>query len=204
MGVIGLTAIAVTLIAAAGNFSVGNPAPEIQAAPQPLAKGSVSAPEDRTRSQMIEYILSKNRKVYPKQAEHIVDAVLAASGKFQVPARYLLVLIEVESSFQTDAVSDKECVGLTQINPKVWIEDEANPGNLAKKGILETTRDLYSPAKNVAAGAYILGHYIEEGRAKGKAHPVRYGVIRYCGRGSSRHYDKFKAALGEYSIFCES
>lgn len=62
-----------------------------------------------------------------------------ASG---VPVSLALGLIEVESGFQSDAVSSEGCVGLCQLNPRYF------PADL-------------TPAENIAAGMGYLGELLE-------------------------------------------
>lgn len=150
-----------------------------------------------------DYILHKNRKSFPQLAKLIVDTILKMEDKYNIPYEYLLALIQIESSFNTDVISNKDCIGLTQINHEIWVGDDSNKYNLVKNNILETKEQLYYPTKNIEAGAFILSYYISKGIDKNKNNLIKYGVKRYHGVGkkSIKHYDKFENALGEFLIF---
>jgi hypothetical protein len=62
-------------------------------------------------------------------------------------------VIQVESSGNPKAISKKGCIGLMQINYKVW-------GKYLKNlGIINAKKDLFIPEKNIASGKAILAYY---------------------------------------------
>ena len=62
-------------------------------------------------------------------------------------------IIQIESSGNPKAVSKKGCIGLMQVNPKIWLE------TLKKAKIISSKKDLFIPEKNVNSGKFILAHY---------------------------------------------
>ena len=79
----------------------------------------------------------------------------------RLPVRILVALVVVESSCRSNAVSSKDCVGLTQINPRIWKHSRS---------------ELLDPEKNVEIGAKILADY-------SRRHGLREGLHRYHGLG---------------------
>jgi soluble lytic murein transglycosylase-like protein len=72
-------------------------------------------------------------------------------------AKLITYIIQKESSFNPKAKSSS-CIGLMQINTKVWFSK--NPKyNLIKLGVLRSKEDLRNWKLNIKAGVYILKHY---------------------------------------------
>lgn len=158
---------------------------------------------ERDKKIISDYILHKNKKSFPQLAQLIVTTIFKMEEKHNISHQYLLALIQIESTFNVNAVSSKDCIGLSQINYKIWIEDKNNKHNLIKNNVLKTKNQLYYPVKNIEAGAFILKHYISKGQNKNKINPIKYGIKAYHGSGkkASKHYTKFENALGEFLIF---
>ena len=78
-------------------------------------------------------------------------------------------IIQIESSGNPKAVSNKGAYGLMQIRWSIWKDD------LRKQGIAKEKKDLFNPRINIEAGRYILAHYME------------------------KHDNNLKAALNSYS-----
>ena len=77
----------------------------------------------------------------------------------QIPVHIALGLIEVESSFQEDAVSVAGCYGLCQINPK-WHPANLSPAENIAYGIsfLAELRNRHDGDLEAALTAYNVGH----------------------------------------------
>jgi len=151
------------------------------------------------------YIKSVNIKSYPKQRDLIADALVNNAKEFGIPVEVLLAMIKVESDFRVGVVSKSGAIGLTQVLPKVWLYDKSNKANLVVNGIIKKERELYDPAKNIEAGAYILRHYIDKGVERNVSNPMDYALSRYFGLlksgKKSSYYEKFCKAVGEFYVF---
>jgi len=147
------------------------------------------------------YIREHNYKVFPELAELIATGIIDTGEKFEMPSEFLLALSQVESSFNYFVISNADCIGLLQINPKVWVQDKENPHNLIKAGILKQTIDLYDPVINLHAGAFIFKTYYKQGLQKKIPNPLKYTLTRYFGGIENSHYTKFITALGEFLMF---
>ena len=147
------------------------------------------------------YIREHNYKVFPELAELIATGIIDTGEKFEMPSEFLLALSQVESSFNYFVISNADCIGLLQINPKVWVQDKENPHNLIKAGILKQTIDLYDPVINLHAGAYIFKHYYKQGLQKNVSNPLKYTLTKYFGGETNDHFLKFTTALGEFLMF---
>jgi hypothetical protein len=66
-------------------------------------------------------------------------------------------IIKKESTGKSK-VRNKQCIGLMQINSKVWLSKDPKY-NLIKLGIIQKKSDLLNPEHNIRAGIYILKHY---------------------------------------------
>ncbi len=91
-------------------------------------------------------------------------------------------IIQVESSGNPKAISNKGAYGLMQIRWSVW-KDE-----LRKQGIAKEKRDLLNPRINIEAGKYILAHYMDKHNNNLKA-----ALNSYSG-GAKRYYEKVMEA----------
>jgi len=147
------------------------------------------------------YIREHNYKVFPELAELIATGIIDTGEKFEMPSEFLLALSQVESSFNYFVISNADCIGLLQINPKVWVQNKENPHNLIKAGILKQTIDLYDPVINLHAGAYIFKHYYKQGLQKNVPNPLKYTLTKYFGGETNDHFLKFTTALGEFLMF---
>jgi len=86
--------------------------------------------------------------------DYIKHYVKSAYGK---KANLILKIIERESGFNPKIINDS-CVGLMQINTKVWFSK--NPKyNLIKLGVIKSKKDLLNYKMNIRAGVYILKFY---------------------------------------------
>lgn len=94
----------------------------------------------------------------------IITAVLQAEKKYNLDPFLTLAVIERESGFNPDVVSSKGALGLMQVRP-FWIGQI--PGVTSKLDLMEVEG-------NVAAGAWILHHYIST--FKGNQH---LGLLAY-------------------------
>jgi len=90
----------------------------------------------------------------------------------------VIAIIQVESSGNPKAISNKGAYGLMQIRWSVW-KDE-----LRKQGIAKEKKDLFDPRINIEAGKYILAHYMDK-----HDNDLRAALNSYSG-GAKRYYEK--------------
>lgn len=88
-----------------------------------------------------------------------LQAVLReACEEHNVPLSLALGVIQVESSFQVDAVSEKGCYGLMQLNPK-YFPDKLSPEDNLREGVAYLGRLLEEHGDTAAAlTAYAVGY----------------------------------------------
>ena len=138
------------------------------------------------------YIMKTNTKVFHTLANLLAESFINSSKEFKLPLGIVLNLGRVESTFKYDAVSEKDAIGIMQVEPKTWVE------TLVKEGIITSKRDLYDPVKNIRAGTYILRHYYDQ---CDEGDPMEYAITRYLGGVKNGHFDKVMRAVGEYYLF---
>jgi len=151
-----------------------------------------------------QHIIKVNRKVFPQLATIITDAVMAAEKKYpNIPYSIILAVTELESTFRYTAVSNKNCIGLMQINYKVWL-DETNEFNLIKAGILTNKDDLYDPTINIIAGTYILDHYYNQVESDDIKFKWEGALNKYFGDSSTDYFEKFQKFFGNFHLVMAS
>ena len=91
-------------------------------------------------------------------------------------------IIQVESSGNPKAISNKGAYGLMQIRWSVW-KDE-----LKEQGIAKERKDLFNPRINIEAGRYILAHYMDK-----HDNNLKEALNSYSG-GAKRYYEKVMEA----------
>src|SRR5262249_1570597 len=99
--------------------------------------------------------IAKQYRVSEKQAAKVYSRLgcgtkyAAVTGRvatdYGLSPRLLAALVFVESTCRADAVSGRDSVGLTQVNPRVWKHSRA---------------ELKDPERNLRIGAGILASYI--------------------------------------------
>lgn len=114
---------------------------------------AVMTSTEQDNKEVEEHGISETKKIYYScplsldLQEYITEICAAAD----VPVPLVLAIIEVESSFQADAVSETDDYGLMQIN-------KINHERLSEEcGIT----DFLDPKQNVSAGVYLLSTQLE-------------------------------------------
>ena len=90
---------------------------------------------------------------YPIKYQELVEKY---SAEYGIDKNLLYAVICTESGFNSDAVSDAEAVGLTQITPETfeWLK--------TKTGEEALNLSLLDPETSVKYGAFFLGYLLEE------------------------------------------
>lgn len=90
---------------------------------------------------------------YPMKYTEFVEKY---SAEYGVEPELVYAVIKTESSFNPDAVSDADAVGLTQITPETfdWIK--------TKLGEEDENLSLFNPETSIKYGAFFLGYLLDE------------------------------------------
>lgn len=148
------------------------------------AHPAVSAPRPDP-ARYTSYILLRSRvlgtKTYTALAATISKSISANCDKYALPPAIVLGLMETESQFNPQALSNRSAKGLMQINLVV------NGPEL--KEILPET-EVFDPAKNTEAGCYLLRKFLAEDNRLDRA------LDHYLGAGVKEYRDKVLAATG--------
>ncbi len=99
-------------------------------------------------------ILSLKTDSRDRRNQKIIHSIIKSSTETNLDPYLIACIIEVESSFRVNAVSEKGAVGLMQVKPSV-----AN--SIAKEVIKNGSFDLHDPEDNIALGTYYLAKLIE-------------------------------------------
>jgi soluble lytic murein transglycosylase len=91
--------------------------------------------------------------VYPLRYTEYVEKY---SAEYGVDPKLVYAVIKTESSFNSDAVSYADAVGLTQITPETfeWLRQKLGEEN--------ENLSLYDPETSIKYGAFFLGYLINE------------------------------------------
>ena len=93
-------------------------------------------------------------------------------------------VIQVESSFNREAISNVGARGLMQLMP-FWIKEIGHPGD-----------DLFNPSINVKYGCLVLRNYLRQSDGK-----LDLALSRYHGSTASNHYAiKVKSAMRSFIV----
>ena len=148
------------------------------------------------------YIQSVNPKVSNAMAATFAKSIIGASKKYNVKPEHLVAMMRVESTYKKGASSKCGAMGLMQINPRVWCSIK-NPDNLMAAGIIKHASDLWNPAKNIVAGAYILRYYLNAAEKKKAQHPLKMALRKYSGY-TPGYFSEVKKAVQHFKQFSQS
>ena len=149
------------------------------------------------------YIMTVNKDVPEKDAKVYARSIVNAAKEFDVPAKHLVAMMKVESTYKHTAKSEKGAVGLMQVNTTVWLSPQ-NEYSLLKAGVIHKAADLRKPSQNIRAGAYILRHYLDKAERKKVKHPLRFAVAKYSGNGGTSYLRRVNKALAHFKQFKEN
>lgn len=93
------------------------------------------------------------RAIYPKNYTEYVEEYCS---EYSVDQNLVYAVIDCESGYNKDAVSDVGAIGLMQLTPDTfeWVQ--------SKLGEELETEDLYDPQTNIRYGVYLLRLHLDE------------------------------------------
>ena len=130
-------------------------------------------------------IKKTNPKLSDNKIHNYVKWIIEYAPKNGLDPFLIVGVISTESFWNERLVSSANCVGLMQVNYKVWKKE------LNKLGIT-SIEDLYNPEKNIQAGCFILGFYM----AKFKGDTIK-ALQGYLGSQRATWYSE---RVAKYSI----
>ncbi len=130
-------------------------------------------------------IKKTNPKLSDNQIHNYVKWIVEYAPKNGLDPFLIVGVISTESFWNARLVSSANCVGLMQVNYKVWKKE------LNQLGITSVD-DLYNPEKNIQAGCFILGFYM----AKFKGDTIK-ALQGYLGSQRATWYSE---RVAKYSI----
>jgi len=110
----------------------------------------------KTRGSVRDYFDTRRVNLSPRELKAISESILKVSDKYQISPQMIIALIETESSFDKNAISEKGAVGLMQLLPST-AADVARDLKIEWEG----AHLLHDPELNIEMGAFYLNQLIE-------------------------------------------
>jgi len=126
-------------------------------------------PKPSVLNKLESFIKGVNPSLPSNQINLIAKSLVESSKEFNVPLSILIAVAWQESHFNPYACSSYGCIGIMQVNPKVWSEALNIPESL-----------LIYPDVNIRVGAYILRYYYNQTGSWRKAIRRYYGISPYA------------------------
>ena len=116
--------------------------------------------EERAIELIATHLAEKNALIPDEELREVARTMYDASRRYQVDYRLVLAVMETESNFRHDVVSDAGAIGIMQVMPVVAREFSGDVGIPYKRDV------LHCPHANVRFGVYYLSwlsrHYDNE------------------------------------------
>jgi soluble lytic murein transglycosylase-like protein len=110
----------------------------------------VSGPEERAVDVIAGHLVEKNALIPDEELRAVARTMYDASRRYSVDYRLVLAVMEAESNFRQDVVSDAGAIGIMQVKPVV-------ARTFAREVGIPYERDvLHDPHTNVRFGVYYL------------------------------------------------
>ena len=92
--------------------------------------------------------------IFPIQYEEIIEKY---AKKYNIQEELVFAVINAESRFDKNAISNKGAIGLMQIMPETgqWLSEKLKLGDFSEEM-------LYTPEINIQLGCYYLGYLLEK------------------------------------------
>ena len=135
------------------------------------------------------YLALNVKHAVKTHSKKLAADIMRVSHKHKISAKLLASLVIIESSGDPKA-KRKACIGLTQVNHKVW-------GKYLKElGIISRRQDLFHPGKSLEAGVIVYKKYLESFNKT--RNPQKQALMAYSG-GSFMYYNKIRKHINEIS-----
>lgn len=131
------------------------------------------------------YITHYYRTVPPQFADIIAKTVLEKSKEHDIPYEVVLAVIEVESSFNPFAISNKGARGLMQVMYSVW----------GKELNLTSQYQLHDLEIGIDCGIQIIKKYLKQTK-----NDMRKTLYKYVG-GDSKYGKRVYECMGKFVVF---
>ncbi len=116
--------------------------------------------EERAVELIVAHLADKNALIPDEELRDVARTMYDASRRYEVDYRLVLAVMDAESNFRHDVVSDAGAIGIMQVKPVVAREFSDEVGIPYKRDI------LHCPHANVRFGVYYLSwlsrHYDNE------------------------------------------
>lgn len=116
--------------------------------------------EERAVELIVDHLAEKNAHIPDKEIREVARTVYEASRRYEIDYRLVLAVMDAESNFRHDVVSDAGAIGIMQVKPVVAREFSDEVGIPYKRDVLRC------PHANVRFGIYYLSwlsrHYDNE------------------------------------------
>ena len=140
--------------------------------------------DDLLKRDIFLYIDTKFSRVPDSVSKEIADEILQISKEENISPELIMGIMQVESSFNPLAISNKGARGLMQVMP-AW----------AKKFELEKVSDLHNIDTNIECGVRVLKIHIDESKGS-----LTKGLYHYVGKSDS-YAGKVYQAMGQFIAF---
>jgi len=124
---------------------------------------------DKKLNKVSDFICKSNPHLSKQYCNSIANTFIQVSKEQDVPLEILLAVAYTESKFNNMVVSPANCIGVMQINYKVWKDIL----NIPSEGL------LFDANYNIRLGAYILKYYYNQTKDWGKALYRYFGISDY-------------------------
>lgn len=145
----------------------------------------ITSKDDQLSRDIQLYIKTKYKTVPKEVAKAIAEYVVSLAPKYGFTPTLIVGVMQVESIFQTDAVSKKGAIGLMQVMPE-W----------APKLGLKSDSELYDIGTNIESGCRVLRYHTDE---DGKGSLIK-GLYYYVNK-DSEYVGKVYKAVGQFVVF---
>ena len=167
---------------------------------------------------MASFMMQQNPKLFVELAVSLTELIYSIADETFISPEFIFYIMNIESTFDIFATSNKGAIGLMQINTGIWL-DPTNELNLIAVGLVppnNSIRQLFNPEINIRSGVFILELYATQCNKdkkngvlskKGFKNIIECTAKRYFGISkkknpkSNKYYDKLIRIMVSYEKF---